>query len=160
MMNTLTVSLTRLQQSHWTKQEQENVALITDFIQHLMNNHDFDYIHKQFGHHDYTQHNRTMTDEIQGVIETVQRTVKRFPDYVYDVKHMSADGDLVHFHSHVTLNKDHRGDDTKGLNIKDTWRVKDGQIVEHWDAIQPMDRSMRFFMLMNGGAIRNANGVY
>jgi len=159
-METLTVALNSLQSIGWTEQEQKNVALITDFIQKLMNEHDFEYIDRHFGHHNYIQHNRNMTEGIAGVIKTVRDTVKRYADYTYDVKHIHADGDFVTFHSHVTLNKAHRGNDQKGLNIMDTWRVIDGQIREHWDAIQPIDRSMRLFMLLNGGAIRNANGVF
>ncbi|MEO0585319.1 MAG: nuclear transport factor 2 family protein [Bacteroidota bacterium] len=159
-MKALTVELNNLQNEEWTAKEKENVALITDFIQHLMNDHDFEYIDRHFGHHNYTQHNRNMTDTISGVVESVSGIVKRFPDYTYDVKHIFADGNHVTFHSHVTMNKADRGDDTKGLNIMDTWRIQDGQIVEHWDAIQPLDRSMRFFVFMNGGKIRNDNGVF
>jgi len=159
-MNSLTVEMNKLQRPDWTEKERNNVALITDFVQHLMIDHDFEYINKAFGHHNYVQHNRNMTNHIGGVVATVSGLVKRYPDYVYDVKHIFADGDYVNFHSHVTLNKDHRGNDQKGFNIMDTWRVKEGQIVEHWDAIQPLDLSMRLFVLMNGGKIRNDNGVF
>ena len=157
-MQALTVELNKLQSSEWTEQEQENVALVTDFVEHLMNKHDFDYIKTHFGHHNYVQHNRNMEDTISGVVKLVSGLVKRFPDYTYDVKHINADGDYVMFHSHVTMNKATRGNDQKGFNIMDTWKVKDGQIVEHWDAIQPLDLSMRLFVLMNGGKIRNSNG--
>ena len=159
-MKTLTVELERLQSNSWTEQEQQNVAVISDFIQKLMNEHDFAYINQQFGHNNYRQHNRNMTEGIAGVIASVSNLVKRYPDYTYDVKHISADGDLVHFHSHVTINKAHRGNDQKGLNIMDTWRVQNGEILEHWDAIQPIDLSTRIFMMMNGGKIQNGNGVF
>ncbi len=159
-METITVELNRLQRNGWTAQEHTNVALVTDFVEHLMIKHDFGYIQQNFGHHNYVQHNRNMTDGIQGVVNTVGGLVKRYPDYTYDVKHILVDGDYVSFHSHVTLKRAHRGNDKKGFNIKDTWRVQDGQIVEHWDAIQPIDLSMRLFVLLNGGAIRNGNGVF
>ena len=83
-----------------------------------------------------------------------------YPEYSYDVKHIYADGDHVVFHSHATLKKEDRGNDRKGMNIIDTWRIEDGRIVEHWDAIQPLDRGMRLFVLLNGGNIRNSNGVF
>lgn len=159
-METLTVEIDSLRSNGWTEQEQQNVALIADFVQHIMIDHDFDYIKSQFGHNNYTQHNRSMTEGIHGVVETVSNLTKRYPDYTYDVKHIYADGDFVTFHSHVTLNKSDRGNDKKGLNIMDIWRVKDGHIVEHWDAVQPLDMTMRFFVLMNGGAVRNENGVF
>ena len=97
---------------------------------------------------------------MEGVIKTVQGFTKRYPDYTYDVKKIFVDGDYVIFHSHATVKKKDRGDDTRGLNIVDYWKIKDGEIVEHWDAIQPLDFGMRLFVLFNGGKIRNANGVY
>lgn len=159
-MDILTVEKEKLQSSNWTAEEQQNVDLITDFVQNLMNKHDFDYIDRQFGHHNYVQHNRNMNDGIAGVVETVSNLTKRYPDYTYDVKHIFADGDHVTFHSHVTMKKSDRGNDKKGFNIMDTWKVQDGQIVAHWDAIQPLDTFMRFYILMTGGNIRNANGVF
>lgn len=159
-MNPLAVEINAQQRPGWTEQERQNVALVTDFMQHLMNEHDFAYVKQQFGQHNYVQHNPTMTDEIQGVINTVSRLVKQYPDYSYDVKRIFADGDHVSFHSHVTMNKAHRGNDKKGFNIMDTWRIQDGQIVEHWDAIQPLDWFMRMYVWLTGGARRNGNGVF
>ena len=63
------------------------------------------------------------------------------------------------FHSHATLEAKHRGDDRKGFDIIARWRIADGQVVEHWDAIQPIDRFGRISVLMTGGTIRNANGT-
>ena len=54
----------------------------------------------------------------------------------------------------------HRGKDGEGLNIFDTWKIVDGEIVEHWDALQPMSLFMRFYNWLTGGAVRNNNGVY
>ena len=94
------------------------------------------------------------------LVEFVADFAKRVPDYTYDVKRMLVDDDYVTFHSHATIRKAHRGNDKKGLNIIDTWRIKDGTIVEHWDAIQPLDAFMRFYVLLSGGRIRNNNGVF
>lgn len=76
------------------------------------------------------------------------------------MKPILADGDRVVFHSHATMKRAHRGNDQKGLNIMDHWKIRDGQIVEHWDTLQPLDRFMRFYALLTGGKIRNANGVF
>ena len=63
------------------------------------------------------------------------------------------------FHFHATVEAKQRGDDCKGFDIIDRWRIADGQVVEHWDAIQPIDRFGRISVLMTGGTIRNANGI-
>ncbi|MEM1358356.1 MAG: nuclear transport factor 2 family protein [Bacteroidota bacterium] len=159
-MNTLRVKFDSLKRENWSDQEVKNVKLIIDFVQHLMNDHDFNYVAENFGNQAYVQHNRNISDGMDALIEYVKGFANRYPDYTYDVKHIYADGDFVIFHSHATINAKHRGDDGKGLNIMDTWRIKDGQIIAHWDALQPMDGFMRFFNLLTGGKIRNTNGVY
>jgi predicted SnoaL-like aldol condensation-catalyzing enzyme len=159
-MNILKVDLNNLKRPNWSAQELENATLITDFIQHLMNNHDFDYVKKTFNNGSYVQHNRNLEDGIKGVIKSVSDLVKRFPEYTYDVKKIYADGDIIIFHSHVTLKKKDRGNEKKGFVIKDSWKIQNGEIVEHWDAIQPLDRFVRFLILLTGGSIRNTNGLF
>jgi len=156
----LIIDLPALQKSHWTEQEQANAEVITDFVQNLMNNHNFDYVLEHYNDSAYTQHNRNLPDKVTGLVGFLQEFVADYPDYTYDVKHIYVDGDYVIFHSHATLNKEDRGNDEKGLNIIDTWRLQDGRIVEHWDSIQALDGFMRFYSLINGGNIQNQNGVF
>ncbi|RLV60105.1 polyketide cyclase [Parashewanella curva] len=156
----LVIDLQALQKNNWTEHERSNVALVTDFVQNLMNDHNFDHILKRYNDSSYVQHNRNLPDKISGLTEFLQEFVEDYPDYTYDVKHIYADGDFVIFHSHATLNKEDRGNDKKGLNIIDTWRLKNGKIVEHWDSIQALDGFMRFYSLINGGDINNNNGVF
>lgn len=159
-MANLTIDFDALQQAHWSSQERSNAERITDFVQHLMNDHDFEYVRETYGNAHYVQHNRNIPDGIVALIGYVEAFAKRFPDYTYDVKRILADGDYVTFHSHATINTQHRGNDKKGLNIIDTWRLKEGDIVEHWDAVQPLDTFMRLYALLTGGRIRNNNGVF
>ena len=56
-MNIIQLKFDELKKDHWSEQEVENVKLILDFVQHLMNSHDFDYVAKKFGNQSYTQHN-------------------------------------------------------------------------------------------------------
>ena len=154
------IDLSSLQKPSWTAQEQQNAALITDFVQNLMNNHHFDYVLERYNDSAYVQHNRNIPNKMEGLVGFLAEFVESYPDYSYDVKHIFADGDYVIFHSHATLKKEDRGNDQKGLNIIDTWRIEDGRIVEHWDSIQALDISMRLYSLMTGGKIRNANGVF
>ena len=154
------IDLPSLQKSNWSEQELNNATIITDFVQNLMNNHDFNYVLTHYNDSSYTQHNRNLPDKITGLVGFLQEFVEEYPDYTYDVKHIYVDGDYVIFHSHATLNAEDRGNDEKGMNIIDTWRLEDGRIVEHWDSIQALDFSMRLYSLISGGDIANSNGVF
>lgn len=158
--DTIIIDFESLKKSSWSAQEEANARLITDFVQHLMNYHDFEYVENTYGNDEYVQHNRGIAPGIPGLIETLSGIVKDFPDYTYDVKHIYADGDYVIFHSHATMKKEHRGGEEYGFNIHDTWKIKDGKIVEHWDSLQPIDMRMRFLMLLTGGEIANENGIF
>ena len=149
----LTIDLQELQKPNWTEQELANAELITDFVQNLMNDHNFDYVLEHYNDSAYTQHNRNLPDKVTGLVGFLKEFVEDYPDYTYDVKHIYVDGDYVIFHSHATLDKEDRGNDEKGMNIIDTWRIEDGRIVEHWDSIQALDFSMRLYSLLSGGAV-------
>ncbi len=159
-METFEINLDRFKKETWTAQECENAAVVVDFVQNIMNNHNFEYISKKYGAHKYRQHNQSMTDGVTGVLEVVSNFAKRYPDYAYDVKHLYVDGSFVILHSHATNNKKHRGNPKKGLNIMDVWKVEEGEITEHWDAVQPIHGSMRFLFWMIGGKFRNSNTYF
>lgn len=159
-MQTASIDLQKLKKSHWTPQEMANVETIVGFVKKLMNEHDFDYVLEHYANKFYIQHNRNIPDGVEGLVDVIKSFTKRFPDYSYDVKQIIADGDHVLSHSHVTMKKADRGNDKKGLNITDNWKLKDGLIVEHWDSIQAIDSAMRLYALLTGGKVRNANGVF
>ncbi|EKY4196163.1 nuclear transport factor 2 family protein [Vibrio harveyi] len=158
--DTLIIDLPSLQKTNWSEQEVENAELITDFVQNLMNNHNFSYILEHYNDSSYVQHNRNLPDKVTGLVNFLEEFIEDYPDYAYDVKHIYVDGDYVIFHSHATLDREDRGNDQKGMNIIDTWRIEDGRIVEHWDSIQALDFSMRVYSLISGGDIANSNGVF
>lgn len=54
--------------------------------------------------------------------------------YVNVVHNILADGDLVAIKSHVFTSAE-----DQGRIFVDIWRVENGQFVEHWDVIQPID---------------------
>ena len=154
------IDLESLQKPGWTEQERKNAEVITDFVQNLMNNHNFEYVMTHYNDDAYIQHNRNIPDKVTGLVEFLRAFTEDYPEYTYDVKHIYVDGDYVIFHSHATLNAEDRGNDQKGMNIIDTWRLQDGRIVEHWDSIQALDTFMRMYSLFSGGNIRNDNGVF
>ena len=47
-----------------------------------------------------------------------------------------ADGDLVAVHSHLRLSPE-----TRGTAVVDIFRLENGKIVEHWDALQRVPES-------------------
>ena len=157
---TPTIDFDALEKDHWSEEERSNAHLVHEFIQTLMNDHDFAAVSERFGQGAYVQHNRSMRDAIPGVVENVQALVKRFPGFSYDVKEIVSSGDLVVVHSHSTLREKDRGDQKRGFIIFDRWRVVDGALVEHWDALQPLDLTARLLTLASGGRIRNANGLF
>ncbi len=155
-----TINFGNYLQDTWTEQEVENVKVVVDFFQHLMNEHDFEYTLKVYGGGSYTQHNRAIPNEISGLIGYVKTLTKRFPEYSFDVKRIFADGDFVILHSHTTMKAKHRGNEKKGFIITDTFRLENGQLVEHWDAIQPIDTFTRILFLLTGGSIGNDNPTF
>ncbi len=159
-MNTQQIDLNSLKKDSWTETEYRNAELVVDFVQNIMNNHNFEYVRTKFGSHRYKQHNQTMTDGLDGVLKTVSEFTKSFPDFMYAVKHIYVDGQNVILHSHATADKNHRGNPQKGLNIMDIWKVEDGEIVEHWDAVQPIHTFMRFYTLISGGKFKNENTYF
>ena len=158
--NTPKIDFNKFTKQHWTETESENVKVVIDFFQHLMNEHDFEYTIKTYGNTSYLQHNRAIPNEIEGLVGYVKNMTKRFPDYSFDVKNIFADGDFVILHSHTTMKKKHRGNEKKGFIITDTFKLKNGKLVEHWDAIQPIDLATRFLFLMIGGKIGNNNSTF
>lgn len=159
-MNKPHISVEALIKPHWSAQDREKVEAVIAFVQLIMNDHNFDEVTKQYGQNSYRQHNRTIADNIEGVVRAVSDLVKTAPEFSYDVKHAFVDGDYVIIHSHATLKSKHRGDDAQGFNIIDTWRLENGKLVEHWDAVQGLSFSMRLYSLMVGGKVRNSNGVF
>lgn len=61
----LIINLQQLKKDNWTQQEFANARLITDFVQNLMNNHNFDYVLSHYNDSSYTQHNTTATCPIK-----------------------------------------------------------------------------------------------
>ncbi len=159
-MEGLKINLDTLKKDNWSDLELKNAELVIDFVQNIMNNHNFDYIRKKYGSDRYKQHNQSMVDGLSGVLEVVSGFAKRYPEYTYDVKHIYVDGPFVTLHSHATRFKKDRGNPKKGLNIMDIWKVENGEITEHWDAVQPIDGFMRFYFLMAGGKFRNKNTYF
>ena len=159
-MKTPTIDFNKLQRTHWSNEESNNVKTVVDFFQHLMNEHDFEYTLEKHGDASYLQHNRAIPNGITGLVGYVKDMTKRFPEYSFDVKKAYADGDTVVLHSHCTMKAKHRGNEKKGFIITDTFRLENGKLAEHWDAIQPIDFFTRLLILLTGGTVANDNPTF
>ena len=83
----------------------------------------------------YTQHNPFAQDGPEAFIAFVEFFKGRFPDLHVDIKRTIAQCDLVMTHAHITT-----GPDDLGNAAMDIFRFdRTGRIVEHWDAVQPVE---------------------
>jgi len=82
---------------------------------------------------EYIQHNPGVADGAQAFVEAIGGWLAAEPEHETIIHRVLAEGDLVLVHSeHHAV----RGD--AGLAVMDIFRVQGGEIVEHWDAIQPV----------------------
>ncbi len=158
--NPQTIVFDAMIQEHWTDRERQNAKVVVEFFQTLMNEHDFEATLKRFGNTPYVQHNKAIPDSIPGLVGYVKQLVKRFPEYGFDVKRIIASGDFVVLHSHATLKAAHRKNENKGFIVMDTFRLENGHLAEHWDALQPIDFATRVLFLLSGGAVGNKNSIF
>ena len=93
---------------------------------------------------DYIQHNPLARTGAQGLKEFLAWARATSPDAHHEVKRMFADGDHVIAHVHVVIEPG-----TPGNAVIDIFRIEDGRIAEHWDAMQPIS-----------GTSANDNGIF
>ena len=89
---------------------------------------------RQFMGDTYIQHNPHVQDGPEHFLSFVQFRKEHFPEARSEIKITVAQGNLVGFHVHSVLTPGE-----PGRNIVDIFRVEDGKVVEHWDAIQNIE---------------------
>ena len=113
-----------------TPQEELNKKNVAEFYNLVINEKNFDAASKYLGSH-YTQHNPTAADGAEGLKAFIQFLRDNYPNAHSEIKRIFADGDYVILHVHSI-----REPDTRGRAIFDLFKLEDGKIVEHWDAVQ------------------------
>jgi predicted SnoaL-like aldol condensation-catalyzing enzyme len=81
----------------------------------------------------YKQHNPTAPDGRDGFKNLISGAFDAFPEFNVEIKRIFEDGDHAIVHHHVKTSPDDRG-----TACVDIFKVKDGQIIEHWDVLQPV----------------------
>lgn len=105
-----------------------NKEIVLNFYRDFWNAHDVSTV-AQYVHEDYIQHNPTVEQGRQGLVNFVTNFFfKR--EAQHDIQLALEDGDLVAVHVYVTFN-----DGAKAV-VSDIYRLVDGIIVEHWDSVQ------------------------
>jgi len=82
---------------------------------------------------EYIQHNPGTPDGPEAFIREMQELFVRAPEFKMHVKRVVAEGDLVIVHNLCIMSPSDRG-----MAGFDMFRFRDGKIVEHWDARQPV----------------------
>jgi predicted SnoaL-like aldol condensation-catalyzing enzyme len=81
---------------------------------------------------DLVQHNPNIADGREAAIAEIEGLLKN-PAARFDVKHIVIDGDMAAVHFRGSLGGG------MGAVVVELFRLKDGKIVEHWDAFQAID---------------------
>lgn len=93
---------------------------------------------------DYIQHSPMAETSAKGLEDFLAWARSVSPDAIHHVKRLFADDDYVIAHVHVVIEPG-----TPGNAVIDIFRIEDGLIAEHWDAVQAVPHDSR-----------NANGVF
>lgn len=89
-------------------------------------------------HPDYIQHDPNAPDGRDGTMAVLARHMADNPEMTHEVKRVihgeaGPEGTLVAVHYHFR-----RKPGDRGLAVVDIFRIRDGYLVEHWDAMQPV----------------------
>ncbi|WP_425286183.1 nuclear transport factor 2 family protein [Achromobacter kerstersii] len=114
------------------EQEAANKAAVLAFYEKGLNQKDADAALKYVGER-YVQHNPNAADGPEGFRKFVAYLRDKFPKSHSEIKRVFTDGDYVILHVHAV-----REPGTRGNAIIDIFRLEQGKIVEHWDAVQPI----------------------
>lgn len=108
----------------------DNRATITEFARLFYTERDVAGAFDKYVAPDYIQHNPGLADGREAAVAAL---APMFADRVktFTIKRIVVDGDMAVIHVHVRPTPESRG-----AAVFDMYRLKNGKIVEHWDAIQ------------------------
>jgi predicted SnoaL-like aldol condensation-catalyzing enzyme len=112
-------------------QEEENKQLVSTAYQRIFGDQDLKAI-DEYMSRDFIQHNPTIADGPDGVRALVQMLASQgIPRQKIEFKHILAEEDIVFLHSRYEMAG-------KEWRFVDIYRIENGKIAEHWDAMQQM----------------------
>lgn len=111
--------------------EQADKEIVVEAYQRTFGDLDVDAIDKFFSK-DFKQHNPTIADGPEGVKALVRMLSSQgVAKQQIEFKHVVAEGDVVILHSRYEM----AGAEWRFIDI---YRVENGQLAEHWDAMMQM----------------------
>lgn len=119
-------------QARAADEQERNKQTVLAFYEQGLNRKDADAALAYVGP-EYIQHNPNAADGPEGFRKFVQFLRERYPQSRSEIKRVLSDGDYVILHVHAVRQPGERGN-----AIIDIFRLQNGKIVEHWDAVQPI----------------------
>ena len=105
--------------------------IVTDAYQRIFGDLDASAV-DEFMSNDFVQHNPTIADGPEGVKQLVKMLASQgVPKQKIAFKHVLADGDIVILHTRYEM----AGKEWRFIDI---YRVENGKLSEHWDAMMAM----------------------
>ncbi|MBX3242278.1 MAG: nuclear transport factor 2 family protein [Chitinophagaceae bacterium] len=112
-------------------QEEKNKQIATAAYQRIFGNLDISGV-DEYMSKDFIQHNPTIADGPQGVKALVQMLLSQgVSKQKINFKHIVSENDIVFLHSRYEM----AGKEWRFIDI---YRIKNGKLAEHWDAMMPM----------------------
>lgn len=112
--------------------EEANRKVVLEFYEKGLNQKNADATIALMGDR-YVQHNPNAADGPEGFRKFIGFLKEKFPNSKSEIKRSFVDGDYVILHVHAV-----REPGTRGSAIVDIFKLENGKIVEHWDAVQPI----------------------
>ena len=119
-------------QARAADEQERNKQTVLAFYEQGLNRKDADAALAYVGP-EYIQHNPNAADGPEGFRKFVQFLRERYPQSRSEIKRVLSDGGYVILHVHAVRQPGERGN-----AIIDIFRLQNGKIVEHWDAVQPI----------------------
>lgn len=110
---------------------QDNLAVIHHFTEILLKQLKVREAFETLIVEDYVQHSPMVPDGRAAAIKRLEAMFANMPGINFEIARILVDGELATVHSLLKTSPDDRG-----VAVVDLFRIKDGNIAEHWDVIQ------------------------